>query len=80
MKNTPGDIIILHMCTKNYDQKNGFIRNTMLFKNFRRHNLVKKQLQYTYYQYFASKTNQTMKFGQVIEYNKRNIFIQKSFR
>ena len=27
-----------------------------------------------------SKGNQTMKFGQVIEYNKRNIFLQKSFR
>ena len=24
-----------------------------------------------------SKTNQTMKFGQLIEYNKRNIFVQK---
>ena len=25
-----------------------------------------------------SKVNQTMKFGQAIEYNKRNIFLQKS--
>ena len=24
-----------------------------------------------------SKSNQTMKFGQLIEYNKRNIFLQK---
>ena len=27
-----------------------------------------------------SKGNQTMKFGQVIEYNNRNIFLQKSCR
>ena len=26
-----------------------------------------------------SKCNQTMKFGQIIEYNKRNIFLQKLF-
>ena len=25
-----------------------------------------------------SKSNQTMKFGQLIEYNKRNIFLEKS--
>ena len=29
---------------------------------------------------FRSKDNQTMKFGQLIEYNKRNIFHQKSCR
>ena len=27
-----------------------------------------------------SKGNQTIKFGQVIQHNKKNIFIQKSFR
>ena len=27
-----------------------------------------------------SKGNQTMKFGQLIEYNKRNIFLQKLWR
>ena len=27
-----------------------------------------------------SKSNQTMKFGQLIEYNKRNIFLQKLCR
>ena len=27
-----------------------------------------------------SKGNQTMKFSQLLEYNKRNIFIQKSWR
>ena len=27
-----------------------------------------------------SKGNQTLKFGQVIEYNKRNIFLEKSCR
>ena len=26
-----------------------------------------------------SKDNQTLKFGQVIEYNKRNIFLEKSY-
>ena len=28
----------------------------------------------------ASRNNQTMKFGQLIDYNKRNIFLQKSCR
>ena len=28
---------------------------------------------------FRSKDNQTMKFGQLIEYNKRNIFLEKSY-
>ena len=37
-----------------------------------------KQLQYTLPNISRSKGNQTMKFGQVIEYNKRNIFLQKS--
>ena len=27
-----------------------------------------------------SKGNQTLKFGEVIEYNNRNIFLQKSYR
>ena len=27
-----------------------------------------------------SKSNQTMKFGQLIEYNKENIFLQKIYR
>ena len=27
-----------------------------------------------------SKANQTMKFGQLIEYNMRNIFLEKSYR
>ena len=27
-----------------------------------------------------SKANQTMKFGQLIEYNTRNIFVEKSYR
>ena len=37
-----------------------------------------KQLQYTLPNISRSKGNQAMKFGQVIEYNKRNIFLQKS--
>ena len=37
------------------------------------------QLQYTYIlpNISQNKGNQTMKFGQLIEYNKRNIFLQK---
>ena len=39
-----------------------------------RHNLVYKKLQYTYIS--QSKGNQTMKFGQLIEYNKKHIFFK----
>ena len=40
------------------------------------------QLQYTYIlpNISQNKGNQTMKFGQLIEYNKRNIFLQKLCR
>ena len=41
------------------------------------HNLVQKQLQYT--NISRSKDNQTMKFGQLIEYNMKNIFPKKSY-
>ena len=41
------------------------------------HNLVHKQLQYT--NISRSKDNQTMKFGQLIEYNMKNIFPKKSY-
>ena len=30
-------------------------------------------------QYLRSKDNQTMKFGQLVEYNMRNIFLKKSY-
>ena len=31
-------------------------------------------------QYLRSKGTQTMKFGQLLEYNMRNIFLEKSYR
>ena len=40
------------------------------------HNLVNKQLQYIYFP--ISHELKAMKFGQLIEHNKRNIFLQKS--
>ena len=41
-------------------------------------NLDNKQLQYTYFpNILKSKGNQ--KFGQLIEYNMRNIFVEKSY-
>ena len=39
-----------------------------------------KQLQYTLPNISQSKYNETMKFGQVMEYNKKNIFLQKTRR
>ena len=44
--------------------------------------MINKQLEYTYIlpNISQSKGNQAMKFGQLIEYNKGNIFLQKSCR
>ena len=39
-----------------------------------------KQLQYTLRNISQSKYNQTMKFGQVMEYNKKNIIKKKTRR
>ena len=39
----------------------------------------KKQLQYIYCPISRSKGNQTMKFGQLMEYNMRSIFLEKSY-
>ena len=39
-----------------------------------------KQLQYTLPNFSQSKYNQAMKFGQVMEYSKKNIFLQKTRR
>ena len=43
--------------------------------------MVNKQLQYTYcpISQEVKATNQARKFGQLIEYNMRNIFIEKSY-
>ena len=43
------------------------------------HGLVNKQLQNTYCPISGEKGNQTMKFGQLMEYNMRNIFLEKSY-
>ena len=62
-------------------RENGLIRKKSLISNLRRHNLVNKKLKYTYCPIsHESKDNLKMKFGQLIEYNKRNIFLQKSCR
>ena len=48
--------------------ENGLIRNIRLILKFRRHNVLNKQLQYTYCPISQEvKGNQTMKFGQLIE-------------
>ena len=47
------------------------------FQNLWCRNLRNKQLQYPYCPISQKvKTNQTMKFGQLIEYDMRNIFLQ----
>ena len=42
--------------------------------------MVNKQLQYTLPNISGTKSNQAMKLGQLIDYNKRNIFLQKLYR
>ena len=58
--------------------KNGSIRKTRLISKLWRQNLVKRQLQYTLPNISWSKGNQTMTYGQLIGYKKRNVFLQKS--
>ena len=55
--------------------RNAFYFN-LKFRNLWCHNLVNKQLQYTYIDQYLKKkkNNQAMKFGQLIEHNMRNIF------
>ena len=44
------------------------------------HNLVNKQLEYTYFPISQKvKGKQTIKLSQLIEHNMRNIFIEKSY-
>ena len=47
--------------------------------NAQRYNLVNKQLIHILLNISRSKDNQTMKFGQLIECNMRNIFLEKSY-
>ena len=56
--------------------KSGLIRKIGWFQNLWRHNLVNKQLQLGI---SRSKDNQTMKFAQLVEYNTRNLFDEKSY-
>ena len=57
--------------------KNGLMRKIRLISKSTRHN-VSKQLQYTYCPIISgSKSNQAIKIGHLIDYNKRNIFLQK---
>ena len=57
-----------------------WLEGSCLFWNLWRHNLVNKQLQYTYCPISQDvKSNQTLKFDQSIEYNMRNIFVEKSY-
>ena len=60
--------------------KNGLIIQTSLFSK-RRHSLVNKQSQYTSHiaQYQKKKGSQTIKFDQLIKYNMRNTFVEKSY-
>ena len=64
----------------------GLLRTTWLeqkseFQSLWRHSLVNKQLKINILPDISwSKGNQTMKFGQVKEYNKKNFFLQKSCR
>ena len=49
------------------------------FKNSWRHNLVSKQLQYIYSLIpHKLETSQRIEVGQLIEYSKKNVFLQKS--
>ena len=48
-------------------EKTAWLERYDQFRNLWCHNLVKNELQYTY--------KQTMKFGQLIEYPKKNIFL-----
>ena len=43
------------------------------------HNLVNKQLKYIFTNISRSEVNETMKFGQLIEHNMRNIFLEKLY-
>ena len=58
-------------------QKSNVIRKIRLISNLGCHNLENKQSQYTYCPNISRiKDNQTMKFGQLIEYDMRSIFLE----
>ena len=60
--------------------QNGLIKKIRLISNFTTSQLVKKQLvTHILPNISRSKCNKTMKFGQLIEYDIRNIFLEKSY-
>ena len=60
--------------------KDNLIRKMSLISKCRRHNLAIKLLQHTYYpNILRSKSNQTINFDRLIEYNMRNIFLEKTY-
>ena len=62
-------------------EKAAWLERLDSFQNLWRHNLVNKQLQYQNRSISHEvKVSQAIKFSQLIEYNKRNIFLQKSCR
>ena len=59
--------------------KNGTISKIRLILKLKRHNLGKKTIAIHILPNISrSKGNRTIKFGQLIEHNKRNIFLEKS--
>ena len=58
-----------------HTEKTAWLETSSYFQNLWLYNLVNKQLQWTHCP-IKSKGNQTKKFGQSIEYNKRIIFLQ----
>ena len=62
-------------------RKSSLIRKARLISTFWRHSLFKKTITIHILSNISwNKGSQTMKFGQLIEYNKRYIFLQKSCR
>ena len=61
-------------------KKNGFIRNIRLISEFMASQARKQTISMHFLLNIArSKDKQTMKFGQLIEYKMRNIFLEKSY-
>ena len=61
-------------------KKNGFIRNIRLISEFMASQARKQTISMHLLLNIArSKDKQTMKFGQLIEYKMRNIFLEKSY-
>ena len=58
--------------------KTAWLERQYEFQNSWRHSLVSKQLQYIFPSISRCRVNQTMKLGQLIEFSKTNIFLQKS--